>query len=272
MKSPALPLIAILAIPIVAVELGTALGVPPATYARWYLGFGVVCVVVGVVIGVVGNALGPKPGQLDERAINRAMTGNIVGLGLGFNLLVLVLVTRGSESALVLSGVAMLWALLWMPRAMRQVGIRTSVVINRDPATVFAFVSDMRNSPAYFPEIESVEQVTPGSIGPGTQFRTRVRTPNGVFEGVEEIVDYEWASRLTSRVASGLRPNLEVLTFEPVQAATKLSHRFDSELSYGLAFFGQVLTKFALRREMVARRNAAWARLKNFLESTPSTV
>ena len=86
MKSPALPLIAILAIPIVAVELGTALGVPPATYGRWYLGFGVVCVVVGVVIGVVGNALGPKPGLLDERAIDRAMTGNIVGLGLGFDL------------------------------------------------------------------------------------------------------------------------------------------------------------------------------------------
>lgn len=240
MKSPALPLIAILAIPIIVVEVGTALGAAPSSYGRWYLVFGLVCAGVGVVIGVVGNAFGPKPGQLDERAINRAMTGNILGLGLGFDLLVLLLVISRSESALVLSGVVLLWALLWMPRAMRQVGIRTSVVINREPATVFSFVSDLRNAPAYFPEIESVEKITPGSIGPGTQFRSSVRTPNGAFQGVEEIVDYEWASRLTSRVASGLRPNLEVLTFESVQSATKLSHRFDSELGYGAALFGQV--------------------------------
>ena len=42
----------------------------------------------------------------------------------------------------------------------------------------------------YVPDLVSVEKITDGDIGPGTQFRTKVRLDGaGDFEGVEEIVD-----------------------------------------------------------------------------------
>jgi hypothetical protein len=157
-----------------------------------------------------------------------------------------------------------------VPRFARRVRLRTNVVINREPAAVFGFVSDFRNSTQWLAQFESVEKITPGNIGPGTQFRFRQTTPNGVLELVDEIIDYEWASRLTDQVAGGRRPNLETLVFQPVRAGTRIDHTFESELSYGSAVSGQVWLRWTTTRHMRRARLAAWERLKHVLEAQTS--
>src|SRR5216683_3057943 len=187
-----------------------------------------------------------------------------------------VLLSGGDGSSpttgLIILGVAAAWVLLWSPRALRQVGIRTSVVIQRDPSVVFAFISDFENEPRYLPGME-VEKITSGPIRSGTQFRSRFQMPNGItFEGIEEIVDFEPPTRLTSRVASGLRPNVDVITIEPVSNGTMLKYRFETELTFPNAIIGLGLLRWLTNIELWNRRRAAWARVKQILESgQPST-
>lgn len=120
----------------------------------------------------------------------------------------------------------------------------------------------------YAPEVLSVEKLTDGNIGPGTQFLSRIRFDGkGVFESVEEIVDFDWGHRITQRIASGTRSTLGVLTFEPVQSGTRLTYRFQSVLSYAGALYGQGLLRAIQTSEMRRRRLAIWGRLEQVLES-----
>ena len=206
--------------------------------------------------------------KLDEQANERFMTSLAYTTVLTAGMVGLTFAESTSPVwGPIVIGVEALWILLWWPLLLRRVGVRTSVVIHRDPSVVFAFVSDFQNAPRYIPQIESVEKLTDGPIRSGTQFGTRTRMSSQVFEGVEEIVDYEPPTRLTSRVSSAQRPNLEVLTFEPVQPGTLLKHHFESQLSYPSALMGQGLFRWPMTIQMWLRRRAAWARLRQILES-----
>jgi uncharacterized membrane protein len=207
--------------------------------------------------------------SIDERALDRrlviaallaaAVIGNFA-----------LLLTKGLTP--IICGFAIVWSLVWLLPFTRRISVTTQVLINRDVKTVFGFMSDMRNEPQFMPEIVSVEKITEGDIGPGTQFRTTVRmNETSTFEGVEEIVDMEWGHRITDRLASGTRPNYGVMTFDAVGAATKLSYQFVSEVSYASALVGQGVFRWAMTGEMRRRRMQAWARLKQLLESRPAS-
>lgn len=263
MRVPAAAFVAVLALPPAVVGGGLALGVPSG--GKLYYGLALACGVLALAISAFGQSL------LGRAALNEGdvdLSVSSMALALAFAIDSAVLLLYGSKkSVLLISGLAVLWALIWLPRVMRRVRIQTSVVIDRDPSTVFGFVSDFRNSPQWFPQFESVEKISPGSIGPGTQFRFRQQTPFGNLELIDEIVDYEWASKLTDRVVGGRRPNLEVLTFEAVGRATRLGHEFGSEISYSAAITGQTLRQWQTTARMRRQRQAAWARLKQVLES-----
>jgi hypothetical protein len=160
-------------------------------------------------------------------------------------------------------------------RSLRFVSISSSVVIDCDVATVFSFVANDANQPRYISMVESVEKITAGPVGPGTQYRGRARLgPNKIFEAVSEIVDYEPSSRVTSRIL-GRTPNLDVFTFEPVANGTLMALRFDSETSYSTALLGAVLFRWNQERRILNLRRESWARLKQILEGgageAPST-
>jgi len=152
-------------------------------------------------------------------------------------------------------------------------------VIERDPATVFAFVSNLENEARFQPNVERVEKLTPGPIRAGTQFSARARLPASggigerVFDGIDEIVDYEPNHRLTSRTASGSHFNLDVKTFVPVSNRTLVTHRFQAESSYSAAMLGATL-RFgpAAIRLLKANRTVAWTRAKEILESDGQTT
>jgi len=171
-----------------------------------------------------------------------------------------------------ISGFAMLWTLAWLPRRMRSISVRTSIVIQRETPTVFAFVTDSRNDPRYVPEVEAVEKITDGPIGLGTQFRSRMRLPKGVLEGVEEITEYQPPDQMASRIVTAMRPNLGVLTFEAIPEGTRLKYRFDTEIAYGSALLNQGLMRWLIQMDLRSRRKAVWARLKKLMESDAEQV
>jgi hypothetical protein len=61
--------------------------------------------------------------------------------------------------------------------------------------------------------------------------------------------------------------NLDVVTFEPVGAATRVALRSTVELPLWLGLIGVALFKSSLAGSIVTMREAAWARAKQLLES-----
>jgi carbon monoxide dehydrogenase subunit G len=270
-KSQPVRVIAFLLVPVIAVAIATAAGWQGEVSDSWYLLVGALCLAGVVVIVAVGIRRERKvAGRVDERVqmqSNDSSSLFMAGLIDLIALFIAVTPRPHPQVTLVISGLAILWSLIWIPLWMRRIGTRTSVVIDRDPATVFAFVSDFRNEAKYQPSISAVEKITDGPIGPGTQFRTRVELPSGPFEGVDEIVDYQPPYRVTSRVANALRSNVGVLTLEAVPQGTRLRYSFESEITYSNALMLQGLMRWLMTLDMRSQRNAGWARLKQLLES-----
>jgi uncharacterized protein YndB with AHSA1/START domain len=270
-RSTPLQLLAILAVAAIPIAYAMRTPIPnPKWYAYATFVFAVPAI-VALFVASRGNARAQAK-QIDEMAVERFNKSVAFASVTAIDTMAVLLSGASGSSprtGLIILGVAAAWVLLWSPRALRQVGIRTSVVIQRDASVVFAFISDFENEPLYIPGIE-VEKITSGPVRSGTQFRSRMHLPNGgTFEGVEEIVDYEPPTRLTSRVSSGLRPNFDITTFDPVERGTRLRHRFDTELTYPSAVIGMGLLRWITAIEMWSRRRAAWARVKQILESAP---
>jgi polyketide cyclase/dehydrase/lipid transport protein len=265
LRSPATVLLVILAIPLVAFVISLVL--PSPALLLWRIFLLAAYFMALVVLLPLSVARRPKRSlTIDPRANDRYLKTLAALIAVGIDSLSL---SSPLTVYVPLVAFATIWVVLWVPLSMRAVATGSSVVIQRDPAAVFAFVADYRNEPRYISMVESVEKITSGPIGPGTQFRGRARlAPKVVWESVEEIVDYEPNQRVTSHVISAPESAVEVLTFEPAQGGTLLSHRFESEITYIRAVFGVAFFRGIQKRRMVAVRQAAWARLKEILESS----
>lgn len=179
--------------------------------------------------------------------------------------------------ALALILVAAGWVIAWWPRAIRHFTLTTTIEIARDPATVFAFVSDQRNGPRYYYMYdETVEKIGDEPIGVSTQFHSHVvlrpdvapalREPRST-DAIEEIVTYEPNQRLATRVHTGSLPNLATFTFDELPGGTRVTHRFDVIHSYASGLLGSMLIAGPTDRLMKANRERAWQRAKEILEN-----
>lgn len=260
----AVGVIAILVFPVVVYAIDPAHRTPlfPIGLGT-YLALG-----LGLVVLSLRQRPAVRPDQpLDERALDRRLT---VGA-----LLVAIVISnftmlQARAATPFISGLAVAWSLVWLPRFSRRVSVTTRVLVNRDVKTVFGFMADMRNQPQYTPDVVSVEKITEGDIGPGTQFRSTVRMGDaGTFQGVEQIVEMEWGRRIKDSLVSGRRPNYGELTFDPQGSATLVSYRFVSEVSYPSALLGAGVLRWLAIGQMRRRRMQAWLRLKQVLESRP---
>lgn len=269
MPRPALWILVVLALPLFVIGVTSQIEWSRETRGNWFLAVAGVCFVLGLAIVSVFAIRNPRRrGVIDEQA--RERESQISAVWISSVIAELALIGAGSvtQLGLIITGIAIVWTLVWIPRWMRHIGVHTTAVIGRDQSTVFSFVADERNSPRYMPELESVEKVTDGPLGKGTQFRSRVRIGDGeTLEGVDEIVEYVPPNHVSSRTVTAVRPNLDVLIFDSVPEGTRLRHRFDSEISYSNAVMNQGLMKPLMVLDLRQRRNAVWARLKQVLES-----
>ncbi|HEV2217086.1 MAG TPA: SRPBCC family protein [Candidatus Dormibacteraeota bacterium] len=212
---------------------------------------------------------------IDEAGAERVSQLTAYSLTLFFGSAGLFLALWWMGAALAILAIAGIWIVAWWPSTMRTHNLTTNIDIKRQPADVFAFVSDQRNLLRYWPYHESVEMLTPDPIVRGSQFRARVRLPRSLFnnkeddlfEAVEEIVGFEPPLRIATRLITGLRPNLAVITFDPTPTGTLLTHSFTMEFSYCTGLLGGMLLGGKGPRVSKATRAVAWARAKEILES-----
>ena len=266
-------LLLILALPMAMIAMAAGLGLQSGSFWRWAWVSVLFLAIPGMVLVIRGLSLSPKPGQpFDVQRFERQ--GRSILLGWAFVIGVVALLVAAAISpmvALFIVGVVALWVLLWTPPSLRRMQVETSVLIQRDSATVFSFVADSQNEPLYMPTVLSVEKITDGPVGSGTQFRAKMQlTPATTWEVIAGIVDYEPNRRVTSRVTSGSTPNLDVITFTPADGGTLLHARFESEVSFNLALVGAAFRIPQARRQMMATRQSCWIKLKQVLENTES--
>jgi len=230
---------------------------------------------VAVVLGLAAASLfatvqsaGARPSnRIDERSTERNHSLLAIGIACAIAGFSVIIALAAPVPALIILGAATAWVLAWWPRRMRRLSTTTGVVIERDPEVVFGFLSDFRSQLKYVPFVTSVDKLTDGAIGVGTQFRTRTKLPKGVYEGVEQITDYQPTYRYASSTVSSTHPNSGTATFEPAPGRTRVTFRFESELSYASALLGMGPLRWLLQRRMVDRRMKLWARVKQVLES-----
>lgn len=203
---------------------------------------------------------------IDEHAIT--LEGVLVGGSAAFGLgtLSFALASGWPWVGLACAAAGAAWFGIWLPPALRQMTAECSIVINRDVPAVFALVSDFRTAVKWDPRCEAVEMLTPEPIGPGTRFSSRGRLADGnPVSGVDQIVDFERNRRFSATTLSGMK-NLDIVTFEAVGQATRVSRRYVVELQFWMALIGVALFKSSLVRDIVTNQEAAWARAKQLLE------
>lgn len=271
---PPLPLNLLLIVAAGAVAVG--FGTYPPVHLLLTVGF----VVAALAVMIRAAPEGTKPTDpIDEREAERILTIAACAGAFAVGAVALLVAFLSSSWALLGMGIAALWVVAWWPRVVRMNTITSQMAIRRDPNAVFAFWSDLENQPRYWAMVEQVEKLTPGPIGAGTQFRTRVRLPASpglkemVMVAVEEIVDFEPDHRFTARVASGIHYNFDVLTFDPISDGTLVTHTFDFLYSYAAAVLATtVIFGRSSNRRLRTNRLAAWARAKQILESDGQTT
>ncbi|MDD7942989.1 SRPBCC family protein, partial [Actinomycetospora lutea] len=132
------------------------------------------------------------------------------------------------------------------------------ILIGRPAETVFDAVADERTEPRYNPQVRGVELLTPEPLGVGTRFRAEA----GSAAMTIEITGYDRPRRFDSTTRMGAMDIDYTLTFEPVEAGTRMHWLFELHLRGALRALRPAVEALGRRQE---RRN--WALLRRYLES-----
>jgi hypothetical protein len=140
--------------------------------------------------------------------------------------------------------------------------IKGEIIIARSVAEVFDFVSDERNEPRYNPQMVSVEQISPGPIGLGSQFRAQMKSGARTLPVLLEFTAFERPIRLGSHSSfSGIITDGE-LTFETLGNSTRMRWVWDIKPTGVLKMFTPLVVWMGRRQE-----NRIWSQLKQCLEA-----
>lgn len=139
--------------------------------------------------------------------------------------------------------------------------IHGEITIDRPVEEVFDFVSDECNEPRYNPQMLSVEKLSPGPLGLGTQFRAQMKSGNRTLPLLLEFTQFERPVRLGSRSSFSGAAIDGVLTFEAVGDSTLMRWNWDITPSGALRLLTPLVVWMGRRQE--AR---IWSDLKRCLE------
>ncbi len=136
--------------------------------------------------------------------------------------------------------------------------IHGEITIDRPVEEVFDFVSDQCNEPRYNPQMLSVEKLSPGPIGSGTQFRIQMKSGAPMLL---EFTTFERPVRLGSHTSpSGMAIDGE-LTFERSGDSTLMLWNWNITPSGALKILTPFITWMGRRQE-----TRIWSDLKRCLE------
>jgi hypothetical protein len=144
-------------------------------------------------------------------------------------------------------------------------GIEGEILIDRPVEEVFDYVADQSNEPAYNPQMVRAQKITPGPVGPGTQFRSAVASLGRTAEMLIECTGYDRPALLASTTTMRQADISYALTFEHAGAGTRMRWAGQVRPKGAYRLLGPLITWLGKRQE---RR--IWASLKQHLETAPS--
>ncbi len=144
--------------------------------------------------------------------------------------------------------------------------IEGEIVINRPVGDVFDFVADERNEPRFNPQMTSVDKLSDGEIGLGTQFRAEVMSGGRPLSMVIELISFERPHRLGSCTTMSGMVILGELTFESVgEGRTLMRWAWEMQPSGAMRLLKPLVVFMGQRQE-----RAIWNNLKRYLEAETS--
>ncbi len=143
-----------------------------------------------------------------------------------------------------------------------------SITIRAPIEAVWAFVADARNDATWRrPYIDSVKQITPGSLGIGTRFETDFgRTPPGL--GITEITEIDPPRLLAWRSvgSGGLATTDGRYVLEPIEGGTRFTVSTLAQPGGLLGLLAPLVAAFVNRRGIPRQLR----QLRDLLEARPS--
>lgn len=133
--------------------------------------------------------------------------------------------------------------------------------IARQPAEVFAFVSDVRNEPRWHTDILEARLIEGGSVAKGSTFAVKFKPFMGQSEGTITIVEYDAPRRVVFRGRTGKMEPTVIHTVEPDDGGSRFTRRLEMEPP------GLMRLMAPLMGGMFRKQNAGFvANLKRVLE------
>ena len=133
--------------------------------------------------------------------------------------------------------------------------------IERRPAEVFAFVSDMANAPRWIPEVVSVEKRTPGAVGLGTAYDQLMRLGGQELASSMTVTEYD-PPRAYAHEGGGSTGRFRArFVFEPEGDGTRVTHEYEVTLLGAMKMLSPVVSSWVKHNS-----KAAIERLRGELE------
>ena len=139
-----------------------------------------------------------------------------------------------------------------------------SVVINRPPDEVWAFLTDFFNSPRVRPGALVLRRTSPGLLGRGTVMQGRQMILGFETRLTMTVTEFDPPRRAVAALASRPVRGAIYTTLEPVADGTKVDRTTDIVFHPALRLLSPVLGFIFKRQDRAASRN--WKRL---IEDTP---
>lgn len=141
-----------------------------------------------------------------------------------------------------------------------------SVVVERPPEEVFAYLTDPDNLPEWQASALEARQESPGAMTAGTRIREVRKFLGKRMETIVEVTAYEPGKQFSLKVVSGPVPFHVRQSFHPVEGGTKIDVVIEGEPG-GFFRLAEPLVVRAVGRELANNL----ATLKDVLESRASS-
>lgn len=140
--------------------------------------------------------------------------------------------------------------------------INKSVFIKRDPAAVFAFVTDVNNSPKYQSTMQSAEWITDGPVSVGSKMKIVSRFLGKDIESTAQITDWQPPTQQSFKTIGGPIPMDMTVKVEAQDGGALLNQTGQVEMT-GFFKLAEGLLRSQVEKQMEADLNA----LKLMMES-----
>jgi carbon monoxide dehydrogenase subunit G len=139
-----------------------------------------------------------------------------------------------------------------------------SVVINRPPDEVWAFLTDFFNSPRVRPGALALRRTSPGPLASGSVAQGRQMILGFETRFTMTVTEFDPPRRAVATLAARPARGAISITLEPIADGTKVDRTTDIELHPALRLLSPVFGRLIKRQERAAAGN--WKRL---IEATP---